>query len=403
MKYLILGGGPAGLTVAHQLLKRGEESVLILEAESDAGGLCRSRKVDGYSLDIGGGHFLDVKRPQVNDFLFSFLPEKEWEHFERDSRIEVHGYMVGHPFESNIWQLPINDQVEYIKSIAYAGCNQGEPMPTDFVRWITWKLGKLIAENYMLPYNRKMFGSYFNILGTDWLEKLPNVSIDETLLSCLTRHAYGTQSGHAQFLYPKNYGYGEVWRRMADALGSHILYRQRVKKINFENLSVKTSTGDNYSADQIITTIPWGEFEDILGMPKKLKNIIADLKHTSIAVQYYSKQLNTRAHWIYYPDENLTYHRILVRHNFSQGSGYWTETNIERLPEGINREEECFINNYAYPLNTIGKNEKMKKFLAWCSENGVYGLGRWGEHQHYNSDITVEKAIQLANVLSARQ
>lgn len=108
MKYLILGGGPAGLTFAHQLLKRGEDSFLLLEAEKDAGGLCRSREIDGYPLDIGGGHFLDVKKPQVNNFLFSFLPKSEWNHFKRDSRIEIHGSLIGHPFEANIWQLPIN-------------------------------------------------------------------------------------------------------------------------------------------------------------------------------------------------------------------------------------------------------------------------------------------------------
>ena len=191
MKYIILGGGAAGLAIAHQLLKRGEDSFLVLEAEKEAGGLCRSKIVDGYFLDIGGGHFLDVKRPQVKEFLFSFLPESEWEYFERDSRIEFNGHTIGHPFEANIWQLQITEQIEYIKSIAYAGCSLGEAMPEDFVSWITWKLGKLIADNYMLPYNRKMYGDNLHILGTEWLDKLPNVSLDETLLSCLTHHAYG--------------------------------------------------------------------------------------------------------------------------------------------------------------------------------------------------------------------
>lgn len=402
MKYLILGGGPAGLTFAHQLLERGEESFLLLEAEKDAGGLCRSREVDGYPLDIGGGHFLDVKIPQVNKFLFSFLPESEWARFKRDSQIDINGTMIGHPFEANIWQLPIDDQVEYIKSIAYAGCNQGEPIPKDFVSWITWKLGILIAENYMLPYNRKMFGNNLNILGTYWLEKLPDVSIDETLRSCLAHHAYGTQPGHAQFLYPKHYGYGEVWRRMANALGGHILYEQQVKKINFASKRVETSNGDSYSADRIVTTIPWVEFAEISGMPEELRSIIADLKHTSIEVAYCPEHLDTKAHWIYCPDEKLTYHRILVRHNFSKGNGYWTETNIERLPKNTIGRENNFINNYAYPLNTIGKNEKMNKLLTWCNMNEVYGLGRWGEHQHYNSDVTVKKAMELANDLYMR-
>ena len=115
----------------------------------------------------------------------------------RDSRIEVNGNVINHPIEANIWQMPYEDQVEYLKSIATAGCNIGRKMPDDFVSWIYWKLGEKIAEDYMIPYNQKMFGDELNRLGTYWLEKLPNVSFEETLLSCLTKKAYGKQTGHA--------------------------------------------------------------------------------------------------------------------------------------------------------------------------------------------------------------
>ena len=41
----------------------------------------------------------------------------------------------------------------------------------------------------------------------------------------------------------------------------------------------------------------------------------------------------------------------------------------------------------------------MKKLLDWSQKYGVIGLGRWGEHQHYNSDLTVELALKLADKL----
>ena len=69
MKYIILGAGPAGLTFANKLLLANEESFIVLDKESTAGGLCRSVDVDGSPFDIGGGHFLDVRRPNVNEFL----------------------------------------------------------------------------------------------------------------------------------------------------------------------------------------------------------------------------------------------------------------------------------------------------------------------------------------------
>ena len=244
MKYIILGAGPAGLTFANKLKQSGETDFIVLEREAEAGGLCRSQDVDGSAFDIGGGRFLDVRRPKVNEFLFKFMPEDEWDLYNRDSRIVVGENEVNHPIEANIWQMKIEDQVQYLKSIAVAGCNLGTDMPQEFVDWIYWKLGSKVAEDYMIPYNQKMFSKELNQLGTYWLEKLPNVSFEETLLSCLNKKAYGTQPGHAQFYYPKKYGYGELWLRMAKAIEGNIEYNKSVKKIDFNTITQRHFPAD---------------------------------------------------------------------------------------------------------------------------------------------------------------
>lgn len=395
VKYLILGAGPAGLSFANRIKQLGEDNYLVLDKESEAGGLCRSKDADGSPLDIGGGHFLDVRDKQVNEFLFGFMPEEEWNLYERDSQIDLGDFCVHHPLEANIWEMPQDEQIKYLKSIAVAGCNLDLPKPEEFVKWIDWKLGKQIAEKYMLPYNKKMFGEELNELGTYWLEKLPNVSFEETLLSCLNKQPYGTQPGHAKFYYPKKCGYGELWIRMADALQEKILYGNSIVELDFKNTSVTCSDGSKIQADYIITTIPWTSFEKIHNMPETLCEDIKKLKHTSVTVEYHSEKLDTDAHWIYYPDETLEYHRILVRSNFLPGAkGYWTETNTERYTA---KEYDCYNNEYAYPLNTIDKPLIMSRLLKWAEENKVIGLGRWGEWQHYNSDVVVRKALDLAN------
>lgn len=396
MKYLILGGGPAGLSFANRLLQNGETEFLVLEKEAEAGGLCRSKEVDNSPLDIGGGHFLDVKNPEVLDFVFSFMPMEEWDSYTRDSRIEIKGTTINSPIEANIWQMNLSDQVAYLKAIAVAGCNLNEEMPEKFIDWIYWKLGKMIAEDYMIPYNQKMFGEDLNSLGTYWLDKLPNVSFEETLISCLERKAYGTQPGHAQFYYPKKYGSGELWLRMARALGDKIKYGIAVKEIDFDQ---KIVNGE-YQAEVIINTIPWKAFEVCSGLPMKYVQAVKELKYSSVVIEYHPEKLPTPAHWIYYPDPTLAYHRILVRHNFCPDStGYWTETNLTRFETNGKSAYSYFVNEYAYPLNTVGKQEKMANLLDWAQTKNVYGLGRWGEWQHYNSDVVVSLAIRLADRL----
>ncbi len=398
MKYLILGAGPTGLTIANRLKQAGVTDFLVLEREKTAGGLCRSENVDGSPFDIGGGHFLDVRRPKVNEFLFHFMPEEEWDHYTRDSRILVNGNLVNHPIEANIWQMKLDDQVQYLKSIAEAGCNTGEAMPESFVDWIYWKLGKRIAEDYMIPYNQKMFNKNLNALGNYWLDKLPSVSFEETLKSCLTKHAYGTQPGHAQFYYPKKYGYGELWLRLAEAIRDNIEYGKAAKEIDFNTKTVTTADGSRYQADVIFTSIPWMEFERIVGMPDDIRDSVKQLKYSSIQTEYFPERLDTPCHWIYFPDPKLSYHRILVRHNFCPNSrGYWTETNSERIDMEAPNDHFKYMNQYAYPLNTIGKPQIMKRLLDWSRERNVIGIGRWGEHQHYNSDLTVERALELVD------
>lgn len=397
VKYLILGAGPAGLTFARKLKDAGEDSFLLLEKEKTAGGLCRSTEVDGSPFDIGGGHFLDVRRPQVNEFLFRFMPKEEWQLFERDSRIWIKSACVGHPFEANIWQMDTESQVEYLTSIAKAGCNRNEPMPEKFVDWIKWKLGDKVAEDYMLPYNRKMFADELDELGTYWLEKLPSVSFEETLRSCLMRKPYGTQPGHASFYYPKKHGYGEVWLRIADSIGDHILYEKRVQGIDCDKRQVMLASGEKYEAEIIITSIPWAEFSFIAGMPDEIKDSLQSLKSSAIETRYVPENLDTKAQWIYIPESDIPYHRILIRHNFCNGSkGYWLETRKERTENYKGNSSFHYVNEYAYPLNTISKPTVISKLLAFARTKNIYGLGRWGEHCHYNSDLVVELAMKLA-------
>ncbi|MCQ2080896.1 MAG: FAD-dependent oxidoreductase [Lachnospiraceae bacterium] len=396
VKYIILGAGPSGLTLANILKERGENSFLVIEKEAVAGGLCRSVWVDGAPFDIGGGHFLDIRRPIVTEFLFKFMPIDEWNLFNRDSQISVNGSMVSHPLEANIWQFDESIQKEYLESIKNAGCNTGSPMPDKFVDWIFWKLGDKISNDYMIPYNQKMFANELNELGTYWLEKLPNVSFEDTQKSCEEHKAYGQQPGHASFYYPKKYGYGEVFLRMADNIKENIVYNAEASELNISDKAV-TFNSETVYADNIIVTVPWNSFREIIGLPEHLLNGIKKLKSSAIETRYVNDTLDTNAQWIYYPDSSLPYHRILVRHNFCPNSrGYWYETRKERVPMFKEDAAFSYINEYAYPLNTIEKPLIMDSLLKFLTPYHVYGLGRWGEHNHYNSDVVIEKAILLA-------
>jgi len=389
-KYVILGAGPSGLSFAHTLKDLGEKSFLVIEKEPVAGGLCRSEDIDGAPLDIGGGHFLDIKREDALKLIFRFMPKSEWQEYRRISKIRIRGVEIDYPIEANLWQLPLNDQIDFLESIAQAGCIQGAAMPQTFEKWILWKLGKLIAEEYMLPYNRKIWAIKLNKLGTYWLYKLPSVSFRETLQSCLGKKPYGNLPAHTTFLYPKKCGYGEVWKRMGESLGDQLLTSIPVCSIDLKNRIINGI----FKAEKIITTISWTQWLNISHLPESVTESIKKLTYVSIDVDYKSETLPGNAQWIYDPDKNHSYHRIVCRNNFCKESrGYWTETNSTRSRA---QEGWRYRNQYAYPVNKKDKPSSIAEILRWGEKNRIIGLGRWGTWEHMNSDVAVSLGIQAA-------
>jgi protoporphyrinogen oxidase len=393
-KFLILGAGPSGLAFAHTLLARGEDSFVVLEKEAVAGGLCRSAVVDGAPLDIGGGHFLDLRQPKVLDLLFRFMPETEWARHARVAKIHLHGVEVDHPLEANLWQLPLDAQADYLEAIARAGCVRGDPQPAGFEDWCRWKFGARIADEYMLPYNRKLWRLPLNTLGTYWLHKLPDVSFRDTLLSCLQRRMHGSLPAHGEFLYPKHFGYGEVWRRMGTALGDRLRLNSPVHSIDVPNRLVN----GEFQADVIVNSIPWQVWAKAAALPQDIATAVARLVNVPIDVDYQAANLTSAAHWIYEPDPRISHHRILARANFSPGScGYWTETNALGSPPTTGFRHH---NEFAYPVNTVDKPASVASVHAWAKSARVLPLGRWGHWEHINSDVAVSLAIQAAEATS---
>lgn len=394
---IILGAGPTGLSAAHKLIDLGlsKSRLLVLEKEDVAGGLCRSADVDGSPLDIGGGHFLDVRKPDVLDLLFRFLPVGEWNHFDRIAKIRLHGQEVDHPLEANLWQFSTRQQVDYLESLAFNASRQADLEGEDFESWIRGKFGGKIAEEYMLPYNRKIWDMDLSRLGTYWLHKLPAVSFREVLTSCIERRPTGKLPAHGEFFYPKRHGYGEVWRRMGEELGNSLFLQTPVSSLDFHSRTVN----GKWFAKCILNTLPWTVFQNSPDLPPGIRGDIQSLISTSIDVDYHPQSSDSTAHWIYEPDEGVSYHRILARENFCTGAcGYWTETNSRRNRAGTALFRHH--NEFAYPVNTIGKPEAIGRITSWASRFKVFGAGRWGLWDHMNSDVAVQNGMDAAGAIA---
>ena len=73
-KVIIIGAGPAGLTVADKLLDYKEEyEVTVLEESKEIGGISKTVEYNGNRMDIGGHRFFS-KNQEVMNYWKELMP-----------------------------------------------------------------------------------------------------------------------------------------------------------------------------------------------------------------------------------------------------------------------------------------------------------------------------------------
>ena len=95
-KVVIAGAGPAGLTAAYDLCRRGATPI-VLEQDPVVGGIARTEQFQGYRFDIGGHRFF-TKLPEISRIWDEVLGDK-FLRVPRLSRIYYNGRFFHYPLK----------------------------------------------------------------------------------------------------------------------------------------------------------------------------------------------------------------------------------------------------------------------------------------------------------------
>lgn len=400
-EYIIIGAGVTGITLCKKFREAGISNILVLEAESKAGGLCRTEEIEGHRLDIGGGHFFHTKYPEVFDYVFSHLAKDEFRYYERVSKIELEGTTIDYPVESNIWQLPMEQKIRYLISVVRNGESQNKPEPRNYEEWVRWKLGDEICDNYMIPYNEKLWGVKLSQMDCDWLYKIPQVNVEEVLKYSLERKADVNKfPAHIFFYYPAEGGF----QRIVDALATDEkeFIRFNTKAVSLRNEEGKWIVNHELEAKHVINTVPWNGLYEALGEPCELADDFAKIIFNRLKISLYEKSYNHDWHWRYIPDIKKTFHREFYIHNFaadSKENGVYLESNLERYRQRPLEYEGKLLyeteTGAAYPIPVLGHEKAIKHILEYYAPKNLFGVGRWGQHQYQNADVSMYEAMKF--------
>ena len=267
---VIIGAGPAGLTAAHELAKKGVQAILLEKADK-VGGISRTEIYKGYRFDIGGHRFF-TKVGEVQQIWREILGD-EFIKVPRLSRIYYQGKFYDYPLSlfntlSNLGAVTsFFILLSYLKAKLRAALNLTSEAET-FEDWVIDRFGIRLYRIFFKTYTEKVWGIPCNQIQADWAaQRIQGMSLKRAVIHALFG-GHKTKSLIKEFDYPL-LGPGMMWERCQEQLerkGSptHLnttvtrIWRdeQRIKSIEVQQAGRSWQiTGNQFISTMPVTTL----------------------------------------------------------------------------------------------------------------------------------------------------
>ena len=411
--YLIVGAGISGLAFADRL---NDEDYLIVEAEDEIGGYCRTVKRDGFVWDYSG-HFFHFRHPEIEEELVGRMDGRVLR-IDRDSRIWYADRFIDFPFQENIHQLP---EAEYQECVRDLRDRPSEDRSANFKEMLYARYGRAIAEKFLVPYNEKLYATNLASLDIDAMGRFfPHVTAEEIL----TRAERPERGGYNMtFTYPEGGAIQYVEALAKGTRADRIALGEQVLSIDLERSVAMTSKRD-IQFETLVSTAP---FVSLLRM--------CDLEHDESAfgwnkVLVFNLGFDTKGrsgvHWIYYPQRELCFYRVGFYDNIfdTDRMSLYVEIGLSRdaevgpdagefwLPRvladlqacGVITDQTLIASHHvlldpAYVHITTRSIAETRRCKVKLAARGVHSIGRYGSWRYCSIEDNIVEARALVEGL----
>jgi len=424
---LSVGAGLAGLSTAYHL---GNQPYRVMEKEQEAGGLCRSYQVDGFTFDMTG-HLLHFRQAEIKALVERLLVGRLEKHSRR-SFIYSHRTYTEYPFQVNTHGLPPEVVRECLLGFIATLTSPAMTPPEErsFKAWILDNLGEGMAKHFMVPFNEKLWQVSLDELTSDWVSWLvPKPELKDVINGALgiKDKAFGY---NPSFLYPSQGGIGVLPQSFLPGV-KEIVYGSELVEVDTARRRATFSDGRVEEYATLVSTIPVPELvRRCTDLPQTIRDASAGLRCVSV----YNVNLGVARervsdhHWIYFPEPDYPFYRAGFPMNFSPSLGrpgcssLYVEMShqpTERLPPaevirrvrvgleqaGIVRSDDDIVVadvkdiRYAYVLFDRHRARALPAILEELTRRGIHSIGRYGRWEHTSMEDAIAQGKALAERL----
>ena len=352
----ILGAGPAGLTSAWVLARRGRPGH-VFEADGSVGGIAKTVEFEGYRFDLGGHRFYTKLQPV----------RRLWEEMLGDELL-TRPRMSRIYYRDRFFEYPLGAQevfrglgmVESMRcALSYVSSRRRlrRVQPKTFEDWVVGRFGRRLYDIFFRSYTEKVWGIPGSEIQAEWAaQRIQDFSFWQAILGIL-----GLRRGHAptlieHFLYPR-LGPGQMWETFAEQVaadGIEVSLNRRVVLINHsggraESVVVRNNGHtEEHAVDGVLSTIALPELIRCLDppAPAPVREAAARLRYRGLCLVALmtTEEEPFPDNWIYLHDPRTRAGRV-------QNFGAWSPAMVREGTTCLGVEYFCFEGDEVWEMS----------------------------------------------------
>ena len=441
---LIVGGGPAGLSAAHELVSCKNADVVVCEKSTMVGGISRTESHNGYRVDIGGHRFF-TKNQEIQKIWTDVLG-KEFIKVSRVSRIYYKHKFYNYPIRiiNTLRNLGVIESVRIVISYLASYLIPIREERT-FEQWVSNRFGKRLYETFFKTYTEKVWGIPCSSIQADWAsQRIQGLSLKTAVVNAIMGKST-SKSLIEEFDYPR-LGPGMMWdglKEIIEQRGGRVLVSCDVQRIRHNNnqinqvVCVSDGAPMTRKVDSLISSMPISRLIAILepAPPNHVLRAAEKLSYRSflIVILIIDEEALFPDQWIYIHNPEVHVGRIQNFKNWSsnmipkkeatslgleyfcnEGDEFWNlddqslielasrELDVLNLSSGGSVIEGYVIRQEkAYPVYDELYKENVQVLRDYLDKfSNLQTVGRNGMHRYNNMDHSMMTGIMAAQNLN---